>query len=67
MLHKNRVKKGEQVPVEMKLFKGKPTVNVEAFNDSNFNDYLKMETFTFLMSGDMMMIAKWDGEKWICD
>ena len=25
----------------------------------------KCECFSFLFGGDMMMIAKWDGEKWI--
>lgn len=60
-----RVKKGESVIVNLSYLKGKPDSTVEAHDDSNYNDYLKCESFNFLFGGDMMMIAKWDGEKWI--
>ena len=59
------VKKGEKVSVVMEFFEGKPSYNVSAYNDSFFNERTQTESFSFLMGGDMMMIAKWDGEKWV--
>jgi hypothetical protein len=60
------VKKGETVPVEFIIMKGSPVYNVESKNDSWYSDHVKCECFSFLMGGDMMMIAKWNGEKWQC-
>jgi len=60
-----RVQKGESVIVNLSYLKGKPDSEVKAHNDSFFSEHAKCECFSFLFSGDMMMIAKWDGEKWI--
>jgi hypothetical protein len=59
------VKKGEQIEVVMELFQGKPSYKVTAYDDSFFNDHAQTESFSFLSGGDMMMIARWDGEKWV--
>jgi hypothetical protein len=60
-----RVRKGEKVPVTLKYLKGSPISECESYYDS----WLKEDTeyISFLFGGDMMMIAKWDGEKWISD
>lgn len=63
----NIVKKGDKVNVKMMMYQGKPECVVEAYNDSWFNDKLNTELFSFLQGGDMMMIAKWDGQRWISD
>lgn len=60
-----RVKKGEEVKVTLSYLKDKPNSTVEAYDDSSFNKYFEQDAFSFLFGGDMMMIAKWDGEKWI--
>ena len=60
-----RVKKGDSVVVNLSYLKGKPDSTVEAFNDSSFNETTNSDYFSFKFGGDMMMIAKWDGEKWI--
>lgn len=60
-----KVKKGEDVSVKLMFFQGQPVSTVTAYDNSAFSDYSKTETFSFLLGGDMMMIAKWDGEKWI--
>ena len=60
-----RVKKGDFVLVNLSYLQGKPDSTVDAYNDSFYSDHVKCECFTFLFGGDMMMIAKWDGEKWI--
>jgi len=61
------VKKGQKVQVQFNFFEGKPVVEIEARGDSEFNEYLQAESFTFLHGGDMMMFAKWDGQKWISE
>ena len=60
-----RVKKGDSVLVNLSYLEGKPDSTVDAHGDSFYSDYTKCECFSFLFSFDMMMIAKWDGEKWI--
>lgn len=60
-----KVKKGDSVKVNLSYLQGKPDSTVEAYYDSSFNEHLQCESFSFLFGGDMMMIAKWDGEKWI--
>jgi hypothetical protein len=69
-----RVKKGDSVVVNLSYLEGKPDSNVEpilipwvldAYSDSFYSEYTKCECFSFLFSFDMMMTAKWDGEKWI--
>ena len=62
--NKSSIKKGDKVEVVMELFSGKPSYNVIAYNDSFHNEHTQSESFSFL-SGDMMMIAKWDGEKYV--
>ena len=62
-----RVKKGEEVKVTLSYLKDKPNSTVEAYDDSSFNKHFEQDTFSFLFGGDMMMIAKWDGEKWISE
>ena len=61
------VKKGEQIQVKLMFLKNQPDSMVEAYYDSDFNNHFKTETFSFLFGGDMMMFAKWDGEKWFSD
>lgn len=63
----NHVKKGDKVNVKMMCFEGKPEFIVEAYNDSWYNEKLNTESFSFLNGGDMMRIAKWNGQRWICD
>jgi hypothetical protein len=59
------VKKGEKVEVVMELFQGNPSYKVTAHDDSFFNEHSQTESFSFLSGGDMMMIARWDGKKWV--
>ena len=59
------VKKGESVIVNLSYLKDKPDSTVEALNDSFYSDSVECECFSFLFGGDMMMIAKWNGNKWI--
>lgn len=61
------VKKGDQVEVVMELFQGKPSYKVTAYDDSFFSEHFQAESFSFLSGGDMMMIAKRDGKKWVCN
>lgn len=63
----NIVKKGDEVKVTFKLMVGYPEMTVEAKTDSEYNDYLNCDSFSFLYGGDMMFIAQWDGKKWICN
>lgn len=58
------IKKGDKVEVTMTFFKGEPTYEVEAENDSWIHE--GQEMFSFKQGGDMMMIAKFDGKKWVC-
>jgi hypothetical protein len=60
-----KVKKGEKVNVICEYLQGAPEYPVEAYEDSDFNEYFKTETFSYLHGGDMMMIAKWNGKDWI--
>ncbi len=60
-----RVKKGDLVLVNLSYLEGKPDSTVDAQSDSFYSDHAKCECFTFLFSFDMMMIAKWNGEKWV--
>jgi hypothetical protein len=62
-----KVKKGEKVNVICKYLEGAPEYPVEAYDDSDFNEHFKTETFSYLHGGDMMMFAKWDGTNWIGD
>jgi len=66
-IEKNKpiVKKGDTVPIKLMLFEGQPDSTVVSYDDSYYNKATDETTFSFLMGGDMMMIAKWDGEKWI--
>ncbi len=59
------IKKGEKVKVTMEFFEGAPSIEVTAYGDSDFNEYLQADSFSYLHGGDMMMTAKWDGEKWV--
>ncbi len=59
------IKKGDHVEVVMELFQGKPSYTVTAHDDSFFNEHSQTESFSFLSGGDMMMIARWDGKKWV--
>lgn len=59
------VKKGDSVVVNLSYLEGKPDSTVDAHGDSFYSESTNCECFTFLFSGDMMMIAKWNGEKWI--
>ena len=59
------VKKGDSVLVNLSYLEGKPDSTVDAKSDSFYSDHIKCECFTFLFSFDMMMITKWNGEKWI--
>ena len=59
------VKKGDSVVVNLSYLEGKPDSTVDAQSDSFYSDHAKCECFTFLFSFDMMMIAKWNGEKWV--
>lgn len=59
------VKKGDLVVVNLSYLEGSPESTVDAESDSFFSDYAGCDCFSFLFGGDMMMIAKWDGEKWI--
>lgn len=61
----NIVKKGQTVKVQLIYLEGKPESTVQAYDDSDFNDHLQTESFSFLFGGDTMMIASWDGQKWI--
>lgn len=61
-----KVKKGEKVQVKLMFFVGQPESTVEPYYDSEYNPHFQTESFSFLC-GDMMMFAKWDGEKWISD
>lgn len=60
-----KVKKGDSVVVNLSYLEGKPDSTVDAHTDSFYSNHTNCECFSFLFSGDMMMIAKWDGEKWI--
>lgn len=60
------VKKGDKVEVQMNLFKDKPSIEIEAYNDSFFNDD-DIEMFSFIHGGDMMMLAKKKEGKWISE
>ena len=62
-----KVKKGEKVQVKLMFLQGQPESTVEPYYDSEFNSHFQTESFSFLFGGDMMMFAKWDGEKWISD
>ena len=59
------VKKGTRVKVVLEFLEGKPVSEVIAHYDSSYNDHFQTESFSFLFGGDMMMFAKWDGEKWV--
>ena len=59
------VKKGQKVKVTLTYLESAPVADMEAKDDSSYNDYMQTETFSFLFGGDMMMFAQWDGEKWI--
>ena len=61
------VKKNDIVNVRFKLYDGSPEAVVDAYTDSEYNKYLKTDAFQFLLCGDMMMNAKWNGNEWICD
>jgi len=57
------IKKGEKILVKFEIYKGPPTYEVEAYNDSwNHEGQL---TFSYLVGGDMMMTAKWNGKEFI--
>ena len=60
-----KVKKGEKVLIKCEYLQGSPEYTVDAYNDSEYNEHFQTETFSFLHGGDMMMFAKWNGEKWI--
>ena len=61
------VTKGQKVPVECISFEGKPVIEIIAESDSEYNDHLETEVFTYTHDGDMKMFAKWnsDSNKWI--
>jgi len=61
---KSSVKKGDKVEVVMELFQGKPSYTITAYDNSFLSEHDQTEVFSFL-SGDMMMLARWDGEKWV--
>jgi hypothetical protein len=53
------VTKGEKIKVNLSFLEGSPDSTVIAYDESTD------EAFSFLFGGDMMMLAKWDGNKWI--
>lgn len=57
------IKKGDKVKVKMCMYKGEPTYEVEAQTDSQKSN--NEESFSYKTSGDMMMIAKWNGKEWV--
>ena len=61
------VLKGQKVKVKLEMLQGAPESEVEAHNDSSFNEHFGTNVFSFLFGGDMMMFAKLgqDG-KWKC-
>lgn len=59
------VKKGDKVKVKMNYFKGAPEYDVEAYGDSCYNEETGIESFSYKMGGDMMMIAQLENDKWI--
>ena len=59
------VKKGDKVKVKMNYFEGAPEYDVEAKDDSFYNEETGEELFSYLMGGDMMMIARLENDKWV--
>ena len=60
--HSSSIKAGDKVNVVMSYFENSPSYEVIAYNDSNYNDHLECESFSYKMGGDMMMIARFDKE-----
>jgi hypothetical protein len=59
------VRKGDKVNIKLLLFFGEPESVVHAYDDSFYSSHCNLEIFSYLMGGDMMMTAIWDGNKWI--
>ena len=62
-----KITKGQEVTVKLAFFEGNPKSKVTAHGDSWYNEEYQREMFSFLMEGDMMMIAEFIDNEWISD